>query len=186
VRLLSYFPIALLLLVSGQVSGETPGRPADLGSLRAHQGIPPVWTPPGVGLSNLVLLTRHSGMIFSGTTLRVEHLNPESPSAVASTRITFRVLTAIRGVRRGQIIQIREWDGLWNSGERYQPGERVLLFLYPPSRLGLTSPVGGRLGRFRVDDVGRIEVPNPSGIGSRPKPIQLRIFAAEVRRATEQ
>jgi hypothetical protein len=125
-------------------------------------------------------------MIFSGTALRVEHLNPASPNAVASTRITFRVQTAIRGVRRGQIIQIREWDGLWNSGERYQPGERVLLFLYPPSRLGLTSPVGGRLGRFRVDDVGRIEVPNPSGSGPRPKPIQLRIFAAEVRRATEQ
>lgn len=185
-RLRSYFPIALFLLVSGQVSGETPGPSADLAWLRAHEGIPPVLTPPSLGLPNLVLLTRHSALIFSGTALRVEHLNPQSPNAVASTRITFRVLTAIRGARRGQIIQIREWDGLWNNGERYQPGERVLLFLYPPSRLGLTSPVGGRLGRFRVDDVGRIEVQNPSGVGPRPKPIQLRIFAAEVRRATEQ
>jgi hypothetical protein len=185
VRLRSYFPIALFLLASGQVSGETPGPPADLARLRTHEGIRPVSTPPILGLPNLVLLTRHSGMIFSGTALRVEHLNPQSPNAMASTRITFRVQSAIRGVRRGQIIQIREWDGLWNSGERYQPGERVLIFLYPPSRLGLTSPVGGHLGRFRVDEVGRVEVQNPSGIGPRPKPIQLRIFAAEVRRATE-
>jgi hypothetical protein len=118
-------------------------------------------------------------MIFSGTALRVEHLNPESASGVASTRITFRVQTAIRGVRAGQIIQIREWDGLWNSGERYQPGARVLLFLYPASRLGLTSPVGGRMGRFRVDDAWRVQVQG----GPLPKPIELRIFAAEVRRA---
>ena len=148
--------------------------------------MPPSLRLPGLDLPNLVLLTRHSGMIFSGTALKVEHLNPKSASAVASTRITFRVVTAIRGVRRGQVIQIREWDGLWNSGERYQPGERVLLFLYPPSRLGLTSPVAGRLGRFRVDDGGRVEVQNPSGIGPRPKPIQLRTLAAEVRRAAEQ
>jgi hypothetical protein len=125
-------------------------------------------------------------MIFSGTALRVEHLNPESAGAVASTRITFRVQTAIRGVRPGQLIRIREWAGLWNSGERYRPGERVLLFLYPASRLGLTSPVGGRMGRFRVDDGGRVEVQSTSRSGPLPKPMELRIFAAEVRRAAKE
>jgi len=30
------------------------------------------------------------------------------------------------------------------------------LFLYHPSRVGLTSPVGGPLGRFAVDSAGQI------------------------------
>jgi hypothetical protein len=34
-------------------------------------------------------------------------------------------------------------------------GERVLLFLYPLSRLGLTSPVGGSLGQVALDASGR-------------------------------
>jgi hypothetical protein len=32
----------------------------------------------------------------------------------------------------------------------------VLLFLYPPSKLGLTSAVGGPIGRFSVDPLNRI------------------------------
>lgn len=54
----------------------------------------------------------------------------------------------------GQSLNIREWAGLWAKGERYRTGERVLLFLYPPSRLGLTSPVGGDLGRFEIEPDG--------------------------------
>jgi hypothetical protein len=191
VCLRGYFAIAFLFLLSELVAGETPARSAGPLASESREGMPPsVSLPnlglPNLGLPNLVLLTRHSGMIFSGTALRVEHLNPESANAVASTRITFRVQTAIRGVRPGQIIQIREWDGLWNSGERYQAGERVLLFLYPASRLGLTSPVGGRMGCFHVDDAWRVEVQGASGSGPRPKPIEVRNLAAEVRRAAEQ
>jgi len=40
---------------------------------------------------------------------------------------------------------------LWTTGERYRVGEHVFLFLYPPSKLGLTSPVAGSMGRFAVD-----------------------------------
>jgi len=60
--------------------------------------------------------------------------------------VTFRIDEAIRGVKKGQSIQISEWGGLWQAGERYQAGEHVLLFLYPQSKLGLTSPVAGSLG----------------------------------------
>ena len=62
----------------------------------------------------------------------------------------------MRGTRAGEILSIREWAGLWNSGDRYRPGERFLLFLYSPSRLGLTSPVGGQSGRFAVDSGGSV------------------------------
>ena len=134
-------------------------------------------------IPNLAQITRHSGMIFSGTALRVEHLPADSTNSVPTTQITFRVQTAIRGTSAGQVIAIREWDGLWNSGERYRPGERVLLFLFPASRLGLTSPVGGRLGRFRVDAAWRVEAPAEADAGGHPKPIQLKTLASEIRRA---
>ena len=41
------------------------------------------------------------------------------------------------------------------------------------------------MGRFRVDEVGRVDVPGDAsgGGGRRPKPIQLKTFAAEIRRA---
>jgi hypothetical protein len=35
-------------------------------------------------------------------------------------------------------------------------GQRLLIFLYPPSRLGLTSPVGGPLGQVVLDSRGEI------------------------------
>jgi hypothetical protein len=63
---------------------------------------------------------------------------------------------ALRGIAAGEILTIHEWAGLWRNGERYHVGESVLLFLYPPSRLGLTSPVGGAIGRFPLDSQGRI------------------------------
>jgi hypothetical protein len=62
----------------------------------------------------------------------------------------------MRGVSPGQKLTIHEWAGLWARGESYYVGERVLLFLYAPGKLGLTSPVAGALGRFALDSRGYI------------------------------
>jgi len=70
--------------------------------------------------------------------------------------ITFRVEQAIRGVTPGDDLTISQWMGLWSSGQRYRVGDRLLLFLYPPSKLGLTSCVGGPMGRFALDPWGRV------------------------------
>jgi hypothetical protein len=115
--------------------------------------------PTALVIPNLPTLSRSSGYIFSGTVTKVERIAARSRKSVAVMRITFQVESAIRGVSRGQKLVIREWAGLWQSGERYRPGERVMLFLYPPSKLGLTSPVGGAMGRFRISPAGRIVVP---------------------------
>ncbi len=105
---------------------------------------------------NLRILNRNSGCIFVGTVLSVERVAPTEASGVATVQITFQVEQWIRGSQDGQVLAIREWAGLWNSGERYRRGERLLLFLYAPSKLGLTSPVGGPLGRFPVDSGGNV------------------------------
>jgi hypothetical protein len=97
-------------------------------------------------------LTRQSGYIFAGTVTAVE--SATSPNSVPSTKITFHVDQAIRGVSKGQTLVIHEWAGVLEAGESYRCGERVLLFLYRPSKLGLTSPVGGQQGRFKLDAIG--------------------------------
>lgn len=75
---------------------------------------------------------------------------------VETVAITFHVERAIRGASPGTDLTVDQWMGLWSSGQRYRVGERVLLFLYPPSKLGLTSAVGAEIGRFRVDPAGRV------------------------------
>jgi len=103
-------------------------------------------------------LVRGAGIIFSGRVTFVGHTSPSSSfmQNPASTTVTFQVEHAIRGSSTGQSLTIHEWAGLWAGGERYRLGERVLLFLYAPSKLGLTSPVSGAMGRFSMSSQGNV------------------------------
>lgn len=112
----------------------------------------PVPLPP-TGLKQMV---QAAGIIFSGRVTFIGRSGPVSGQAPAATTITFQVEQAMRGTATGQSLTIHEWAGLWNSGERYRIGEHVLLFLYPPSKFGLTSPVSGSIGRFATDEAGKI------------------------------
>jgi hypothetical protein len=101
-------------------------------------------------------LTRTAGIIFSGTVSSIK-ATPSTPNdAIATVMVTFHVEKAMRGAISGQNFTLHQWMGLWSEGQRYQVGEHVLLFLYPPSRLGLTSVIGDSLGRFRVDAQGYV------------------------------
>jgi hypothetical protein len=122
-------------------------------NLTSAQTRPVAALPTAPGLSQLV---RSAGYIFTGTVRSIERVAPSGPNEVTTMRITFQVEQAIRGVQAGQTLVIHEWAGLWESGPRYRPAERVLLFLYHPSRLGLTSTVGGPLGRFNLDQSGQV------------------------------
>ena len=129
-------------------------------------------------------LTLQSGYIFSGTVKAVERLAPRTAGSVTVMCITFHVDRGLRGTRNGQTLVIREWSGLWQAGDRYRPGERVMLFLYPASKLGLTSPVGGASGRFVVDPLGRVII-EPRKVGLTPTrfPANLRMPPLEFFRA---
>lgn len=125
--------------------------------------------PPGpAGQLNLRNLMGSAGIIFSGTVIGVARQNQTGPNPAATT-ITFQVNDAIRGVSPHQVLTIREWGGLWQRGERYRMGERVILFLHSPSKLGFTSPVAGGFGRFGLD----------SGETVRMNPWQALAFAQD-------
>jgi hypothetical protein len=140
-------------------------------------------------------MTRKAAYIFVGTVSGVRRIAARTPNDIATTQITFHVDQGIRGVRSGQKLVIREWAGLWDSGERYRNGERVLLFLHRPSKLGLTSPVGGRLGRIAVDQDGRVildpgrltDLPSNSGGEERlDGKIRTRDFARAIQRVAKE
>ena len=88
-------------------------------------------------ISGMRLLTQNSGYIFDGTVLSVQAAQNDG-NDVATVQITFRVEQAMRGTRAGQILTIREWAGLWNSGERYHPGNGFCCFSTAPA--GWASP----------------------------------------------
>jgi hypothetical protein len=105
-------------------------------------------------------LSRRAGMIFAGTVLapasgpvtnrivKPDRLALEtSPGAGPATQLSFYVDEAIAGVKQGQLLTIHEWTGVLSKQRPMRQGEHFLIFLYPPSRLGLTSPVGGSLGQ---------------------------------------
>lgn len=132
---------------------------------------------------------RQAGYIFAGRVLSIKFVEPQAANEVASMRITFRVEQGLRGTRTGDALTIREWAGLWQGGERYRVGERVVLLLHPPSKLGLTSPVGGIRGRYSIDPQGNIMLGAGAGLegvgapAGPPARIPLRHFMQAIRRA---
>lgn len=132
-------------------------------------------------------------MIFSGTVKSIERKAATGGSVVETIQVTFHVEDAIRGTTAGQDLTISQWIGLWTSGQRYRIGERVVLFLYPPSKLGLTSSVAGPLGRFHVDQWGRVLLSaqhlsafrTDPALGGKPR-VHVSDFALAVRKACEE
>jgi hypothetical protein len=145
----------------------------NLPTLRYPSPITPVWIPPPnpVAPRPIVFqqLVRSAGIIFSGRVISVGRATPSLGPDHASTAITFQVEHATRGTSPNQTLTIHEWAGLWGRGERYHVGERLLLFLYAPGKLGLTSPVAGALGRFDLNSQGKIVM----------SPQHIALFAAD-------
>jgi hypothetical protein len=109
-------------------------------------------------------LSRRAGMIFAGTVLTAAAQTVSNPTAATdridpgttpAVQLSFRVDEAIAGVERGQVLTIHEWAGAWSMHRPMSKGQHFLIFLYPPSRLGLTSPVGGSLGQVALDSSGQ-------------------------------
>ena len=118
-------------------------------------------------------LSRRAGMIFAGTVLATtlptaatQSLTTRSAvpdrtvaagvlALAGAVQLSFRVDQAIAGVERGQILTIHEWTGAWSMHRPMSNGQHILIFLYPLSRLGFTSPVGGSLGQVVLDPSGK-------------------------------
>jgi hypothetical protein len=140
-----------------------PPSPARAGSTPIRPKLPGQFPGPSFGQNSpagsaltFPQLARTAGTVFVGTVTRIEPGPASGGAAVPTVAITFHVERHLRGAVPAGSLTILEWLGLWSSGQRYAVGEHVLLFLYPPSKLGLTSAVGGALGQFHLDSAGGI------------------------------
>jgi hypothetical protein len=120
-----------------------------------HPGLRAGVSPPAINLPQMV---RAAGSIFTGTVTGIRHHPAGSGQAIETIEIGFRVEQSIRGAIPGTTITIWEWVGAWYASQSYRVGDRVLLFLYPPSKLGLTSCVDGAIGRFPIGPTGRVTI----------------------------
>jgi hypothetical protein len=194
--------ISILMLVPVMLNGQSDrrtlspeferplsprtGQPPRIDSLRPRL---PTTAPPGT--NGFPLIARAAGTIFSGTVIAVARRPPPHGQSLETVAITFHIQNAIRGATPGEDLTISQWIGMWSGGQRYRVGERVLLFLYPPSKLGLTSSVGGDMGRFSVDLWGRVLLSAQHFSAFRADPVlggKSRVtvgdFAMAVRQAT--
>ena len=202
VRLLVIFVLASVpALLNGQTEAK-PGQEFNPDFVLRR----PVPVPPGTGIHpprrfpvrppsvfGLPQFVRAAGMIFSGTVTHIERRPANLGQAVETVAITFHVESGMRGATAGEDLTITQWVGLWSAGQRYRIGERVMLFLYPNSKLGLTSCVGGQVGRFAVDPAGHVLLTaqhlaafrKDPVLGGKSRPL-LSDFALAVRRASEE
>jgi hypothetical protein len=161
-------------------------QPPPSNELRHHLPIAP-------GTIRFPLIAGAAGTIFSGTVVSIERHAATQGQSVETVAITFHVENAIRGATPGENLTISQWIGLWSGGQRYRVGERLLLFLYPPSKLGLTSCVAAGMGRFTIDSWGRVLLSAQHLSAFRTDPVlggksRVRVsdFALAVRRASEE
>lgn len=168
-------PMLVAALLRGQDAADRSGAPTPNWEMtrypelteRARPASSPIASrgEPVVSGSPLGQMVRVAGIIFSGRVTSIGRAAGFYGHQPVSTSVTFHVEQALRGASPGESLTIREWAGLWGAGERYRVGERVLLFLYSPSKLGLTSPVGGAMGRFAMDSRGMIVI-SPQHLGN--------------------
>ena len=137
--------VALVCLLNFFGSSVAAAQPSD--QVIAERVLGPQWKQ----------FSRRAGMIFAGTVLASTRPAMTIDRAIPAVQVSFRVDRAIAGVERGQVLTIREWAGAWSSSllRPMNQGQHILIFLYPPSRLGLTSPVGGSLGQVALDASGK-------------------------------
>lgn len=115
---------------------------------------------------NLEEMTERADRIFRGA-LVASRSGFDPALGLETTALTFEVQRGVKGPRGGRVT-IRVVGG---AQERLaglpdmRPGEEVILFLYPDSRLGLTSAVGLAQGAFSVarDKAGREHATNLFG-----------------------
>lgn len=207
--ILRLLALSLLIVVHTALIGQNPAvHPSSPSAHTRFDFIPEHFTPEHIPIASPIApslpprlptpvsfpgVARAAGLIFSGTVKSVERRPATRGSAVETVEVTFHVDNAIRGATPGEDLTISQWIGLWASGQRYRVGERVLLFLYPPSKLGLTSSVAGPMGRFNVDRWGRVLLSahhlssfraDPV-LGGKPR-VRFSDFALAVRKACEE
>src|ERR1035437_903175 len=106
-------------------------------------------SPPQSTQEALHAMSQQASVIFAGQVTGVRR-NDGDTGTIGVVEIDFAVEDAIRGVIGGTYT-LREWAGLWPTGEApFSIGQHYLMLLNAPGPSGLSSPVGGMDGAIPV------------------------------------
>ena len=102
---------------------------------------------------NLEEITDSANRIFSGTCINREEIQNDSVSNLNVVKYTFSIEESIKGVDNLNQISFKQWKPTTkNAG--FEVNKKYVVFLYPESELGLTSPVGFQQGKFSIEKKG--------------------------------
>ena len=98
---------------------------------------------------NLEEITKSSDRIFAGRCIKKEEIENDPESSLTVIKYTFKITDGIKGTINKKEITFRQWKPTVRTGG-YKVGKKYIIFLYPDSNIGLTSPVGFLQGIFEV------------------------------------
>jgi hypothetical protein len=106
---------------------------------------------------NLNELTAGAGCVVHGRIAEVRSGVHPDYNHIAVTFVTLEVVEALKGEAAGRITFMQFAGATQGRAHnyhlpKYTAGEEVVLFLYPASRYGFTSPVGEGQGKFLVSN----------------------------------
>lgn len=105
---------------------------------------------------NLEEIVSASDRIFTGRCISVEEIEKDKDSRNLPTiKFTFKVTEGIKGTGNKKEISFKQWKPTIRNAN-YQIGKKYVLFLFPDSKFGLTSPVGFLQGQFEIEEKGII------------------------------
>ena len=102
---------------------------------------------------NLEEITSASDRIFAGICTNVEEIEDDPESKLPVLKYTFKITEAIKGLQGKEEVTFKQWKPTVRS-VGYETGKKYVLFLYPDSERGLTSPVGFEQGLFDIETKG--------------------------------
>ena len=94
-------------------------------------------------------------MISSTVEYRPKEIEDDPESKLPVIKYTFTITDEIKGIGSKEEITFKQWKPTTkNAG--YEEGKKYILFLFPNSERGLTSPVGFEQGLFDIETKGII------------------------------
>lgn len=97
-------------------------------------------------------LAQRAAIIVQGRVIEARYEGHPDYPHVSTVLVTLQVERMLRGPA-SELLSFRQYNPPLEAraGKRgYAVGQRLLLFLPPPSRYGLSSPLGGDQGRFQI------------------------------------
>ena len=105
---------------------------------------------------NLEEITNAADRIFTGYCTKIEEQESDNESKLPIIKYKFKTVEIIKGTLNKKEITIKQWKHSVREVP-FQKGKKYVVFLYPDSERGLTSPVGLLQGRFDVESKGLVK-----------------------------